>query len=511
MNPTPLLDESDSWSENSSCNSSDDIDELKEPPRPTWRRRLCAPFFIALGTIISLVVLILPRSEDHELETVTAIGVNVVNGSSNVSYKCVNRSHWLPIDDFEYLHRKVDPGIANVNDPSNNSFVEPVSRATIVFRGRVMSMKECAIMARAYNKSFFSWESQRQVCYLNDPTNEMVLDTGVNYETKEECVRMCSRTLKCVGMTFVDGECTFYKPSQVQDSISAGWIIPPNQAKSSGATPSPPRPYIGKPSAVHFYVTAHQDDHELFMSKPIYASFRDPTTKIVFIYTTAGDANRTDGWWQAREVGTLAATKFFVQDFGYYTADSNEESAIVLGRTVQRVTMANVVHYFLRLSECNMSALVKNQTVATKFLPLGKQVASGGYANITDIQDVIQDILRMESKNISAVSAITSEYATSGNDHELHKATGQLMDRAIQTDDRLANCTSKRFYFGYEYWLTDVNMQDPELSFQRRAWLALSAAIECIYSKKDVWTNHAINLGRTYIARSVTSSNSCSD
>ncbi|KAH9131026.1 hypothetical protein LEN26_007989 [Aphanomyces euteiches] len=81
------------------------------------------------------------------------------------------------------------------------------------------------------------------------------------------------------------------------------------------------------------------------------------------------------------------------------------------------------------------------------------------------------------------------------NDHELHKGTGLIATNAINAESRLAKCTSKTCLFGYETWLTAVNMQDPELSTQRRMWIALAAAIEGVYPKKDVWSNHAINLG----------------
>ncbi|CAK4687489.1 hypothetical protein LEN26_007988 [Aphanomyces euteiches] len=490
----------------------DDVyQEMERQPRRRSRRSICVAIFVTLGIVISAVVLLLPRHRN--METNSAVGVNVVNGSANVSFTSMNSSHWLPIDDLNFFHKKTASGISNVYDPPSNTLVEPTTRTQIIFRSRVVSMRECAIIARAYNKSFFSWESDRQVCYLNDPTPDMAIDTGANYETKEECVRMCNRTLKCGGMTFLNGICTFYKATMLTNaSIAAGWIIPKTSKKAANATVALPRPYNGKASAVHFYITAHQDDHELFMSKALYASFHDPSSKVVFIYLTAGDANRTDGWWQAREVGTLAASKFSVQDFGYYIVESKEETARILGRAVHRVTIGNAVHYMLRLSECNMTVLVKNQPVPTPFLPLGNvsSIADGGYSNLTDVQDVVQEILRSESKNITTVAAYMSEFFTSGNDHELHKATGLLAAKAIELVPRLAPCTSKTFFFGYQYWLSAVNMVDPELSFQRRMWLALSAAALAVYPKKDVWSNHAINLGRTYVSRANLTNATCS-
>ncbi|CAK5206281.1 unnamed protein product, partial [Aphanomyces euteiches] len=204
-----------------------------------------------------------------------------------------------------------------------------------------------------------------------------------------------------------------------------------------------------------------------------------PFTKVVFIYATAGDANRTDGWWQAREVGTLASSKFFVDDFGYYASDRKDESIKIQGRSVQRVTMGNFVSYFMRTSETGLTILLRNQSNNNVVLPLGTTAAtSAGYSSTLDVQSVIQEILRNESAGIATVGAYTLEYATNGNDHELHKGTGLIATNAINAESRLAKCTSKTYLFGYETWLTAVNMQDPELSTQRRMWIALAAAIE---------------------------------
>ena len=58
-------------------------------------------------------------------------------------------------------------------------------------------------------------------------------------------------------------------------------------------------------SSLAFYVTAHQDDWELFRGQQAYKDLATSTNKVVFIYVTAGDAGRTNGWWEARERGAL--------------------------------------------------------------------------------------------------------------------------------------------------------------------------------------------------------------
>ena len=62
-------------------------------------------------------------------------------------------------------------------------------------------------------------------------------------------------------------------------------------------------------TSLAFYVTAHEDDWELFRGEQAYRDLATPTKKVVFIYVTAGDAGQTNGWWEAREQGALAAVR----------------------------------------------------------------------------------------------------------------------------------------------------------------------------------------------------------
>ena len=73
---------------------------------------------------------------------------------------------------------------------------------------------------------------------------------------------------------------------------------------------------------VVFYVCAHQDDWELFGGEQLSLDLEALTArpggdystdgdkiKAVIIYTTAGDAGLTNGWWEARERGALLAAR----------------------------------------------------------------------------------------------------------------------------------------------------------------------------------------------------------
>ena len=43
---------------------------------------------------------------------------------------------------------------------------------------------------------------------------------------------------------------------------------------------------------VAFYFAAHEDDWQLFMSPNAYRDAQSPSTKVVFVYMTAGDGGR---------------------------------------------------------------------------------------------------------------------------------------------------------------------------------------------------------------------------
>ena len=64
-------------------------------------------------------------------------------------------------------------------------------------------------------------------------------------------------------------------------------------------------------AAVAFYISAHQDDWQLFRGERAWSDVMSGAT-VVFVYVTAGDAGRRDGWWEAREEGALASSRLIV-------------------------------------------------------------------------------------------------------------------------------------------------------------------------------------------------------
>ena len=65
--------------------------------------------------------------------------------------------------------------------------------------------------------------------------------------------------------------------------------------------------------STRFFVSAHQDDWQLFMNPNVYKSIKNEKDKTVIIHTTAGEAGMgmgNDAYYLAREKGSLAAVRF---------------------------------------------------------------------------------------------------------------------------------------------------------------------------------------------------------
>ncbi|RHY26684.1 hypothetical protein DYB32_007369, partial [Aphanomyces invadans] len=485
----------------------DDPKPLLTPgtPAPTQsRRQRVWVVVMALGVATCMVVLLLPHKKELPLNNATGL---LIDGTANFTFWYRNNSHWLPEADLGKIYQLMAPLLAVVvSSPKNNSLFFPASNTTVQFRAQVWSPKECSTIARALNKSFFTYIYPRQLCLLNDPPASMALNIGsADSTSKADCLASCNRTLSCMGMTYRSRECTHYKAMTSNATIMAGWIVPTIKAKTmvTNATTVPPAVEFSNKTIqrVHIYGIAHQDDRELFMANAIYATFQDRVAKGVFVYTTAGDANLQDGWWEAREVGTLAVTDFGVKDAGHYTTTRKDILISICNHTVRKVSIGNAVHYFLRISEANMTTMMTSSDLHTH-LPLGMvKMTDKRYTNLTDVQAVVRAILRWETAGIPSVSAFVPEYIEKGNDHVLHTGTGQLVVNAIAAEPGLHGCVTTSTYYGYQHWLDAMNMKEPIVTFQRRAWLALSSALDPVYPNRDVWSNHGMNLGRTYVAR----------
>ncbi|KAF0693454.1 hypothetical protein As57867_015537, partial [Aphanomyces stellatus] len=237
----------------------------------------------------------------------------------------------------------------------------------------VASVNDCAITASQKKTTLFGYSTN--VCSLYEPIanptktlnlvntplvpvslagafGSDVVSSVVAATSASECYKLCLPSQNnCFGSIFdtVTKTCGLYQAG-FDASSTLGWVIPKTLPDT-----------MAKTERVDLYVTAHEDDHELFMAVPVYNSIKNPTTKAVFVYMSAGDAGQTNGWWEAREVGTVAATKTWVNLFGQYAPTIRTETVLLQGHHIQKVSVGNAVHYFIRLTEDGYRAVLASQ------------------------------------------------------------------------------------------------------------------------------------------------------
>jgi hypothetical protein len=97
-----------------------------------------------------------------------------------------------------------------------------------------------------------------------------------------------------------------------------------------------------------FYVAGHPDDALFFRGEGLFTDLHGEDAVTVQIVVSAGDAGRTDGWWEAREAGSVES---LVGSLSPGKVDSG--SVPVNGHVIQRYSAPTWAAYFLRLPDGN--------------------------------------------------------------------------------------------------------------------------------------------------------------
>ncbi|KAF0715099.1 hypothetical protein As57867_003557, partial [Aphanomyces stellatus] len=382
------------------------------------------------------------------------------------------------------------------------------------------SANACALSASNAGFTMFGFNSATKVCSYFAPTASTtkalslvntplvpvalagsfgsdVLSGAMAATSASECYRLCIPSQNnCFGSVFDSAAktCAFYQAGFDVASI-LGWVIPKTLPTTMTIV-----------NRVDFYVTAHQDDHELFMSAPIYDGIKNPTTKSVFVYTSGGDAGETDGWYQARETGTLASSKAWINMFGIYSPVPTSSTVLLSGHNIQKITIGNTVHYFLRLSEANLDKVINSNKKAAPF-----DQPKEYYANAAAVKAVLKAIIVAEASKVAKVTASYNDYIIDPDgDHVLHTSTGRITAELLNSDAAFKTCVSQTPFFGYQHWLDAVNEKDPALTAQRVMWLQLGVGILAQYpQRRDMWSEHSPALGRVYPGTPIVRTGAC--
>jgi LmbE family N-acetylglucosaminyl deacetylase len=200
-------------------------------------------------------------------------------------------------------------------------------------------------------------------------------------------------------------------------------------------------PHAGR---VVFYIGAHQDDWQLFMSPQAYHDLVADDTTVIFIYTTAGDAGEAPEWRRGRSAGAISSIQFAKRQ--PITA-AKPAPVEVHGHTLPCYTIANTRSYYLDLPDGNMDG----RGFPTSGRQSLQQLHEGGIAAIDALADeaVYATTYPSWQKLVATLRALMdTEMADAAGEqyvhildprvsrHSDHRLTGMAVSEAVAGDAR---------------------------------------------------------------------------
>jgi hypothetical protein len=195
-----------------------------------------------------------------------------------------------------------------------------------------------------------------------------------------------------------------------------------------------PHAAVAASPTVALYVHGHQDDWQLFMGDRATASLRGDA-KVVFVYTTAGDAGRGARYWLSRESGALASVDTII-GAGAWTCERRTVSA----HPIQRCAKGRAVNYFMRIPNGNprdgtgygFGSLKLLRDLGTATVTVDTTTT---YASWADLVATVGGILDLEagSPTAPAIAVHAPDYdrAINPGDHNDHWATAEAVRAAV--------------------------------------------------------------------------------
>lgn len=241
-------------------------------------------------------------------------------------------------------------------------------------------------------------------------------------------------------------------------------------------------------NAVSFFISPHPDDWQLFYGHKAYEDALKPSTKIVFIYTTAGDAGRENGWWEAREQAALASVSCITS-----TQQVADTSVVLINdHWVTKHTLANSVSYCMRLPDGlphgTGSEIWHSQSLHRLHRnnqPITAVDQSTTYTTWQDFCATLDHILKLEHdagipKECCWIHAPDYLGSINPDDHADHIASAD----AIHTIAKMRyNCA---WWLTYYTYYCPANLSATELCRKRAAFVSYCEKIEDITAGKNL-------------------------
>ncbi len=263
-----------------------------------------------------------------------------------------------------------------------------------------------------------------------------------------------------------------------------------------------------------FFVSAHQDDWQLFMNPNVYESIKSEEDRTVIVHTTAGEAGAgmgNDAYYKAREEGSLAAIRFLSNTYGsgINLGAEMERSIIILnGHSIIRYAYRNCIVYFLRLPDGSGRghgyALHDCKSLEKLFYEeishLETIDGTTLYVNKNDIIDTLKELVTKEKKeNRIEFHLADTDKVLNPSDHSDHQ-TSSLLFQEIAHD---FGKNTLFLYVNYHTAKLPVNCSKKNILISAAAWGVTTAEI-ADHRHYSTWDDiHNAWIGRQYFRKEI--------
>jgi len=232
-------------------------------------------------------------------------------------------------------------------------------------------------------------------------------------------------------------------------------------------------------SRISFYFSAHPDDWQLFMGvnafKDISGANTGSSTKVVLIYTTAGEANCYNlgvitSYYLARQDGANRSVQFCADIYSPHSTWSSSMVSIpgISSHNILKMMYKNVVSYFLRLPDgcfekprCTMTKLANKEITTITTVD-----SSATYKGYEDLAETVKNIIDYESSTLAQpevwIHASDWDPSINPEDHPDHIQTGLL---ATDVADRV-DYANVALFEGYHTCSEPSNLSAEETAME---------------------------------------------
>ncbi len=243
-----------------------------------------------------------------------------------------------------------------------------------------------------------------------------------------------------------------------------------------------------KYDSIAFYIVAHQDDWQLFMSPNAYHDLNKAKRKVVFIYTTAGEAGKGEKYWKAREKGALASIRFVLDTGESPPKDVSWSKKTYCGHPITYAEYKDTRSYFLRLPDGRMTGKGSLKFDRASLTKLRKDKIdsidtvddSTTYEDWDDLCQTVAEIVKSESKNNGKVWINTSDYVLADNfvDNADHTGTGRIVMDVVDSLDHGGSDVGVTLYRDYDVDLLPPNLTPKQVHWKTGLFMAYDLTVQ---------------------------------